>query len=278
MLFRFIARKYLTDIAPERNLNLTLIPQVLANSAADLLTAAETVRAMGYTELNWNLGCPFPMVTKRLLGAGLLPYPDTIDHILTDFEVNTDISLSIKMRLGLEFEEEVWQVIDVLNRHRIKEVIVHPRIGRQMYTGPTNQTIIGLIAKKLTLPMAYNGDIITPEQTAALLASNPQINHIMIGRGLLQNPFLALQIKGAISSAQPPRNQLLEFVGSISEQQLGRLQGAGHFIAKMTSYWEYWSQLFADQHKALKLIKKCRTIADYSVRMQEIIMNWDFTN
>lgn len=269
-----IKPKSLADIAPDANAGLTVVPQVLTNSADEFLLVADTVSQMGYTELNWNLGCPFPMVAKRRLGAGLLPYPETIDSILTTFEARCGIDLSVKMRLGYLSANEIWPVLNVLNQHKIKEIIVHPRIGKQMYNGVADSSILPEIVAKSAHAVAYNGDITTTEQAHNLLDKNPTVTHLMIGRGLLCNPFLANQIKGIEPNAFVKRNQLMNFVGTIAERQLDRLQGAGHFLQKMTTYWEYWSQMFDDAHRAFKTVKKCRTVEEYTDKVQDIVLGW----
>ena len=272
-----IKAKSLADIAPEANAGMVVVPQVMANTSADILQVAEAVKALGYTELNWNLGCPFPMVAKRKLGAGLLPYPATIDSILTEVEAQSDVALSVKMRLGYTSADEVWPVLEVLNRHKLKEIIVHPRIGKQMYSGEADRAIVPEIISKSAHQVAYNGDIRTTEQAQSLFAENPAVTHLMIGRGLLCNPFLASQIKGANPDISVKRGQLLNFVGSIAERHLDRLQGAGHFLQKMTTYWEYWSLMFADAHRAFKTIKKCHSVEEYTDKVQDIVLGWDMT-
>lgn len=270
-----IKGKYLLDIEPATNAGMNVVPQVLANNADDFLRVADAVESLGYAELNWNLGCPFPMVARRRLGAGLLPYPETIDKILSEVETKTSIAISVKMRLGWESPDEVWPVLDVLNSHRIVEIIMHPRIGRQMYNGVADRDIIPQITVKSKHPLAYNGDILAVHDARQVLEANPDISHLMIGRGLLCNPFLAREIKGESIDVPTRRSQLLNLVGKVGERQLERLQGAGHFILKMSTYWEYWSQMFENQHKAYKTIKKCRTIDEYSDKVQDIILSWE---
>lgn len=272
-----IKPKSLADIEPGANEGIVVVPQVMGNKAADILQVAKAVKALGYNELNWNLGCPFPMVAKRRLGAGLLPYPEIIDDILAEVEAQSDVALSVKMRLGYLSADEIWPVLDVLNKHRIKEIIVHPRIGKQMYNGSADKSILPAIIGKSVHPVAYNGDICTTEQANSLIAQNPTVSHLMIGRGLLCNPFLANQIKDTESNKFIRRTQLLNFVGAIAEKQLDRLQGAGHFLQKMTTYWEYWSQMFADAHRAFKTIKKCRTIEEYTDKVQDMVLGWELT-
>ena len=79
-----------------------LIPQIITKDADEFLFAAKYVQKLGYNELNWNLGCPYPMIAKRGMGSGLLSMPDKINEILTRVFAETDIQVSIKMRLGYE--------------------------------------------------------------------------------------------------------------------------------------------------------------------------------
>ena len=79
------------DILPENNILLDLIPQIITKDAGEFLFVAKYVQKLGYTELNWNLGCPYPMIAKRGMGSGLLSDPEKIDEILTRVCAETDI-------------------------------------------------------------------------------------------------------------------------------------------------------------------------------------------
>ena len=108
-----VKRSYERDLLPENNLGLEVIPQVITNDADEFLFVANYVRELGYKELNWNLGCPYPMVTKSGMGSGLINNPDKINHILDRAHSETDIIVSIKMRLGYENSEEILDVLPI---------------------------------------------------------------------------------------------------------------------------------------------------------------------
>jgi tRNA-dihydrouridine synthase B len=90
------------DISLANNSSLNLIPQIITKDFDEFLFVAKYVQNLGYTELNWNLGCPYPMLAKRGMGSGLLSTPEKIDEILTRVCAETDIQVSVKMRLGYE--------------------------------------------------------------------------------------------------------------------------------------------------------------------------------
>ncbi len=106
--------RQLKDLLPEANTNLPATPQLLHTNADDFLFLAMRLHDMGYKEINWNLGCPAPMVTKKKRGSGLLPYPDEILLFLDKVVPKLPMQLSIKTRLGLENPDELLTLLPAL--------------------------------------------------------------------------------------------------------------------------------------------------------------------
>jgi len=78
------------DIAPRNNEGVRLVPQILTNRAEDFLWAAGEIYAMGYREINLNLGCPMPTVVKKHRGSGQLGDPDELDRFLEEICAGMD--------------------------------------------------------------------------------------------------------------------------------------------------------------------------------------------
>ena len=91
---------------PENNTKLPIIPQLLHTDPEDFLVLAHRLAGLGYTHINWNLGCPAPMVARKKRGSGLLPYPEEIIDLLTKVIPELTIELSIKTRLGFNDHAE----------------------------------------------------------------------------------------------------------------------------------------------------------------------------
>ena len=72
------------NVLPEHNEGLTVIPQILSKVPADFLWAAGELHAMGYDEVNLNLGCPSGTVTAKGKGSGMLTNPQQLDAFLSD--------------------------------------------------------------------------------------------------------------------------------------------------------------------------------------------------
>jgi tRNA-dihydrouridine synthase len=272
-----ISKKYLRDILPENNIGMDLVPQILTNKASDFNLAIPELVKMKYTELNWNLGCPYPMVAKRHLGSGLLPFPEKIDQVLSEIHLPKDFSISVKLRSGYINETDFYAVIEVLNKYPVKEIIFHPRIGKQMYKGKANRALYNEFLAKSQHPLAYNGDVVSIDEFNHIQSEIPFAQHIMIGRGLLYNPFLAKEIKlNQSHTLFDKRLEFNKFHRVLLEQYRHQLSGPGHLLTKMISYWEYFSWMFIGQHQINKEIKKCRSIELFEEKAERIIANEEF--
>jgi tRNA-dihydrouridine synthase len=191
------APKLLPEIDSELNHGMPVVPQVLTKEAAFLLQFAQNCKDLNYSEINLNLGCPHPMVTRRGNGSGLLATPLILRDLLQAFfDAQTGIELSVKMRLALN-DTMLWpEVVEVLNQFPIKEVIVHARTAKQFYKGEPRWDEFEALAKVIRHPLIGNGDINNLDDMETLKARFPSITTWMVGRGYLANPWLPLQLKG----------------------------------------------------------------------------------
>jgi len=136
-----------------------VVPQIMTCSADEFIYAAKYVLSLGYTELNWNLGCPYPMVTTKGLGSGLIARPADIDHILDRVHSETGITVSMKMRMGYEHSEEILHTFPILAKYPIKSIAIHARIGKQLYKGGVDLDAFAKCLDSTDQPIYYNGDI-----------------------------------------------------------------------------------------------------------------------
>ena len=75
------------------------------------------------------------MVTKRGMGSGLISDADKINSILNKVHNESDILVSMKMRMGYENPEEILDVLPILDTYPLKNIAIHARIGKQLYKG-----------------------------------------------------------------------------------------------------------------------------------------------
>lgn len=267
-----IKNSYKNDLAPNLNSVENLVPQVMTNNADEFLLVAKFVTQLGYKELNWNLGCPYPMVAKRGMGSGLIKEYDKINSILSTATSACDIDISVKLRLGYENNREILTLIPILNSHKIKYLIIHPRIGKQLYKGDVDLDLFQQCINDCSLPVIYNGDIDSVEKFNFLTQQFPTIDHWAIGRGIISNPFLPQMIKtGNAGMPEEWMDRFGAFHEALFQSMNESLSGPGHLLIKMQGYWEYFCKMFTNPHKTYKIIKKAKNIAAYQHGVTEII-------
>lgn len=267
-----IKSSYQRDILPENNVGLEVIPQIITNDADEFLFVAKYVQELGYKELNWNLGCPYPMVTKCGMGSGLISNTEKINDILHKVHSESDIIVSMKMRLGYENTEEILQVLPILETYPIKNIAIHARIGKQLYKGGVHLDAFQQCIDNTKLKLYYNGDITSVAKFNEMQERFPTIDHWMIGRGLIADPFLPSMIKN--NTSEYPKNKIelfSAFHDTLYEGYSESLSGSTHILLKMHHLWEYFSVIFSNPHKVSKKIKKAKSIRNYEEAVKEIL-------
>ncbi len=272
-----LKRAQVNDILPVNNVGINVIPQILCNNAEDFIFLDAYIFDLGYSEINWNLGCPYPMVANRKLGSGLLPYPEIIGNILANTLPKVKCSVSIKLRAGYEREEDILQLLPILNQFPIKELIIHPRIAKQMYKGVANVEIIEKSLNDYSGNIAYNGDIKDISSFQFLKNRLGNINHWMIGRALIANPFLVEElISLKKTKSENKKNRFSDFYNDLYNYYNDSLSGPGHLLNKIQNLWEYFSISFTNSHRVQKQIKKAKSIEKLNLAVQSIFRNEDF--
>jgi tRNA-dihydrouridine synthase len=258
----------LKDLLPENNRGIMLVPQLMGNEAGSFAAAAELLHDCGYNEINWNLGCPFPMVTRKLRGSGLLPEYDKIKALLDALMPKLKTRLSIKMRLGLSSSTDILKLLPLFNDYPLSEVIIHPRIGKQMYEGRVDLDAFEAALNLAALPVVYNGDINTAEDFIRLKKRFPALKTIMLGRGALQNPFLPESLKCG-KEVKPDFIKLKAFHDELLSEYQKMLSGDKHLVDRMKEFWFYFSQSFSEREKIFGRIKKVKSWSDYLKAVDE---------
>lgn len=261
------------EISPEFNDVKTVVPQILSNTAEEIIRFANQCKSIGYSEFNLNMGCPFPRVANKTRGCGLMADPDRTIKMLNDVFKGIDgIKFSIKCRLGYYNDEEINAFVDTFNTLNFSEIIIHPRIGKQMYTGEASLEKFMELVPKINKPLVYNGDIFDRfRYNHVLIHCKDAINRIsiMLGRGLLTNPFLAEQIKN-IDNQQDKKSRLHNFVVDLYVERLRHAGGSPKVIGSMKELWKYMMNIFDDPQNVWRKVKKVNHLDEYETAVENI--------
>lgn len=251
------------EIGADKNRVAHLIPQLIASSKEK----AETILALfiekGYKEVDINLGCPFPLLAKRHNGSGMLPYPEEVKALLDIIPQYPQISFSVKMRLGWENEQESMELIDFLNDTPLRQITMHPRLGKMQYKGSVDLEGFAAFYDACKHPLVYNGDIMNTEDIHRITERFPKLAGIMIGRGLLANPALALEYKeNRVLSNDELIGKVKALHTAIFNEYSDQLKGGdAQMLNKMKELWVYLMPE-ADR-KLLKAIHKSGSLSKY---------------
>ncbi|MDA8139844.1 MAG: tRNA-dihydrouridine synthase family protein [Desulfobacteraceae bacterium] len=261
----------LKEVLPENNRLMPIVPQILSKTADRFITLSKALFDLGHGTVNWNLGCPFAKVAKKMRGSGLLPHPDLIDAFLEAVFKKIPNQLSIKTRLGRRQPDEFFKLIPVFNRYPIKEIIIHPRTGEQMYTGRVDLDVFEQCLASLRADVIYNGDVNEVRDFKALQARFPALSTWMIGRGVLANPYLPVMIKGrGAPGGIDCLDRFRRFHDTLFERYAAVRHGPVHLADSMKGYWGYFAGAFCDGAHLLKQIRKVHGAAQY----QEVVQRF----
>ena len=251
------------DILPENNPTIPIVPQIIGNQSADFINLAVRLFDLGYTSVNWNLGCPFPMVAKKNRGSGLLPYPERIDAFLEKTVSSIPNRLSIKTRLGRKTINDIFKLMPIFNRYPLEEIIIHPRTGIQMYDGKTDLDTFERCLAQSVHRVIYNGDITNLKTFQDVFVRFEDIDGWMIGRGAVTNPFLPAIIKAGRDDISHKVEKFKQFYDELFEQYRQVFSGPGHLLNRMKGFWTYFSKSFQNSRKIAKKVHRTQKMHHY---------------
>lgn len=258
------------ELFPEYNEGYTLIPQILTKNADDCLWAVTELNTMGYQEINLNLGCPSGTVTAKGKGAGMLGDLCALERFLYAIYDHAPCKISIKTRLGMNDPEEFQRTLELYNRFPISELIIHPRIRKDFYRHPVRLDAFEHALQNCKVPVSFNGSIVTPQDHRNCAEQYPGLVSIMIGQGLVSDPFLAGRIKHHDRSN---KEQLSSFHDDLLIGYTEQFGSSNNAAKRMKDIWFYLIRLFKDSEKYGKMILKSKNAEEYLSAVRIVFNN-----
>lgn len=253
-------KDFLYDIQGEECPGYHVIPQIIFKDLSEFEILVKTLEDLGCKEIDLNLGCPYPMQTKSGRGSALLAQPEKLKPIFQRIGELSNISFSLKMRLGLESSSESLALLPMLNDTPLSHVTLHPRLGKQQYKGDVDVAGFEAFAQSLKHPLLYNGDIMTVEGIQKLEEKFPNLAGVMIGRGLLARPNLAREYQ--TGTVEDPLPTLKKLHAEVLEFYRSHLQGGdAQVLEKIRPFWTYAPN---------KKIAKAKKLGDYLKAVEEL--------
>ena len=250
------------ELPPADSVDFAAVPQVLTKVAEDFLWAAQVCADRGYDEVNLNVGCPSGTVVSKGKGSGMLRDIEALDAFLEAVFAASPLPVSVKTRLGIENPEEFFQILAVYNRYPIKELTVHPRVRKQFYDGTVDMEMFRYAFENSQNPLCYNGDITCLAGVDALRAAYPELEAVMLGRGLVADPGMLC--------GGTEREALRSFMEELLERYLEAFGGSRNAMFRLKENWHMLIGRFEGSEKLWKRLRKTTDLGEYKTVTGEI--------
>ncbi|MDR1192131.1 MAG: tRNA-dihydrouridine synthase family protein [Verrucomicrobiales bacterium] len=222
-----------------------VIAQIIGRDIPALLRAAEALQRENLLALDFNVGCPAPVVCRKHAGAGLLRRPAELAAILAALRRHVSIPLTVKTRVGFTDSGGFDDLLNIYAAAGLDALTVHGRTASEMYRGATHYDLIARAARTLPCPVIANGNIISAG-IAARVAKETGAAGLMLGRGCIRNPWIFTQIRELFADGhlrtRPTLRDLREYIGVLWHEtkpagfteklQVARMKKHLNFIAQ----------------------------------------------
>ena len=176
--------------------------QIFGGDPDRMAEAARVVEGMGADAVDINMGCPVPKIAKHQAGCALMKEPGHAARIVQAMAAAVRIPVTVKMRAG--WNDTQVNAPDLARRVEAAgaaAVTVHGRTAAQSYSGLADWDLVERVARSVAIPVLGSGDIVEPTQAQERLTG--AVSGVLVGRGVLRNPWILAQAADLAHGAAP---------------------------------------------------------------------------
>lgn len=192
----FYKNKKTVDMLYMEEMERPITQQIFGSDKESFVSAAKFIYDNMHPDIiDINMGCPVPKVAVRAqAGSALLKNPEKIKDIVSSVVSSVPIPVTVKIRSGWDSEHiNAVEVARICEEAGASAICVHPRTRSQGYSGKADWSIIKQVKDAVSIPVIGNGDINTIYDAKRMI-DETNCDLVMIGRGVLGNPWLIKQI------------------------------------------------------------------------------------
>jgi tRNA-dihydrouridine synthase B len=218
--------------------------QIFGSNPSHMAESAAMVEEMGADIVDINVGCPVKKVVKQGGGSNLLRDLPLLEKIFRAVRSAIRVPLTVKIRSGWDRKSiNAVEVLKLAEDCGIEALAIHGRTRFDLFSGQSDWNVIAQVKKQARIPIMGNGDVFT-HLDAERMFRETGVDGIMIGRGILNNPWLIRQCWEHMSGkpiAQVGLAERAEYMMSFLQRVsleapapvvLGKLKKIGGYLSK----------------------------------------------
>jgi tRNA-dihydrouridine synthase len=242
-----------------------VVAQMIGNDIPSLVRSARELQQYPIAAVDLNLGCPAPVVYRKCAGGGLLREPKRVDAILGALRDAVKIKFTVKTRIGFDSPDVFDELLPIFAKHSIDLLTVHGRTVKEMYRSEVHYDYIARAVSAVPCPVLANGNVYSAAKAEEVLDLT-HAHGLMIGRGVIRNPWLFQQIRQHQRGEPiflPNGFQVLEYIRDLYQTVRPPGIKEDSHIQKMKKYLNYIGLGIEPTGKFLHDIRRATTGTDF---------------